>query len=94
MIGLLISCFAILAILGVPIAVCLGIASIVVMFLHPAFPLITVAQRMITGIDSYVLISVPLFMLAGSLMNEGGITDRIFGSRARFSATSGAVLAT
>jgi len=85
MIGILIACFAILAILGVPIAVCLGVASIVVMLLHPAFPLITVAQRMITGIDSYVLISVPLFMLTGSLMNEGGITDRIFGfARALF----------
>jgi tripartite ATP-independent transporter DctM subunit len=36
------------------------------------------AQRMITGIDSFVLMAIPFFMLTGRLMNEGGITDRLF----------------
>ena len=78
MIGILVIAFAFLAILGVPIAVSLGVATIFIISLTPGFSFITVAQRMITGVDSYVLVAVPLFMLTGRLMNEGGITDRIF----------------
>jgi tripartite ATP-independent transporter DctM subunit len=42
------------------------------------FPVLGMAQRMITGIDSFVLMAIPFFMLTGRLMNEGGITDRLF----------------
>jgi len=48
-----------------------------VCFFSP-FPLVGIAQRMVTGVDSFVLISIPFFMLTGRLMNEGGITDRLF----------------
>ena len=47
------------------------------MVLSP-FPAIIMFQRMITGIDNFVLVSIPLFILAGNLMNAGGITDRLF----------------
>jgi tripartite ATP-independent transporter DctM subunit len=50
---------------------------IAVCFFSP-FPLVGIVQRMITGIDSFVLVSIPFFMLTGRLMNEGGITDRLF----------------
>ena len=41
-------------------------------------PLSIVVQRMGTGLDSFVLIAIPLFVLAGHLLNRAGIADRIF----------------
>jgi tripartite ATP-independent transporter DctM subunit len=70
--------FALLSILSMPVAISLGIAAIAAMSLASPFPVIGMVQRMVTGVDSFVLLSIPLFMLAGRLMNEGGITDRIF----------------
>lgn len=78
MITALVISFVILAILSVPIAISLGIAVIITVSLFTPFPLLGMAQRMVTGIDSFVLLAIPLFMLTGRLMNEGGITDRLF----------------
>ncbi len=69
--------FFLLAIFGLPISIALGVAAIIAI-LSSDFTILTVAQKMITGIDSFTLVSVPLFLLAGRLMNDGGITDRIF----------------
>lgn len=71
--------FVILAVLGVPIAAGMGIAVIVTMALFTPFPVLGMAQRMVTGIDSFVLISIPFFLLTGRLMNAGGITNDLFG---------------
>ncbi len=70
--------FVVLAVLGVPIAVGMGIAVIVTMALFTPFPVLGMVQRMVTGIDSFVLISIPFFMLTGRLMNAGGITNDLF----------------
>lgn len=78
MIGPLILFFVILATLGVPIAVGMGIAVIVTMAFLTPFPVLGMVQRMVTGIDSFVLISIPFFMLTGRLMNAGGITNDLF----------------
>lgn len=78
MVGIMILVFVILVIFGSSIAVALGVATIIAIMIGSDFSVITVAQKMITGIDSYTLLSIPLFMLTGRLMNEGGITDRIF----------------
>ncbi len=78
MIGTLILCFAILAVLGVPIALAMAAAVTVVMAFLTPFPVLGMVQRMITGIDSFVLISIPFFMLTGRLMNAGGITSDLF----------------
>ncbi len=78
MIGPLILFFVILAMLGVPIAVGMGIAVIVTMAFLTPFPVLGMVQRMVTGIDSFVLISIPFFMLTGRLMNAGGITNDLF----------------
>jgi tripartite ATP-independent transporter DctM subunit len=78
MITALVISFVILAILSVPIAISLGIAVIITVSLFTPFPLLGMAQRMVTGIDSFVLLAIPFFMLTGRLMNEGGITDRLF----------------
>ena len=68
---------AILFILGVPIAVAIGLASVIGIEAHGSLPLLLVAQRMFTGIDSFPLMAIPLFILAGNLMSAGGISHRL-----------------
>jgi C4-dicarboxylate transporter DctM subunit len=63
-------------VLGFPVAFCLGITSLVVLFIGDV-PLLLIAQRMFTGIDSFPLMAVPFFVLAGELMNRGGTTRRL-----------------
>ena len=61
---------------GMPVAVVLGLSSVVYL-LAADMPLEVVPQMMFSGMDSFVLLSIPAFVLAGNLMNGGGITDRI-----------------
>jgi TRAP-type transport system large permease protein len=68
--------FAVFILLGVPIAFALGLAGVVGMWAM-GLNLITVPTRMFTGIDSFVLLAAPFYILAGDLMNRGGITDRL-----------------
>jgi len=64
--------------LGVPIAFCIALASIVaIMMIGPSAPLIIVPNSMLNGMDSFPLMAVPFFVLAGDIMNRGGITIRI-----------------
>jgi len=62
--------------LGVPVAGCLGLASLAYI-LAADMPLAILAQRMYAGMDVFVLLCVPGFILAGNLMNVGGVTERI-----------------
>lgn len=68
---------AILFLVGVPIAVAIGLASVIGIEAHGRLPLLLVAQRMFTGIDSFPLMAIPLFILAGNLMAAGGISYRL-----------------
>jgi len=68
---------AILFVLGVPIAVAIGLASVIGIEIQGRLPLLLVAQRMFTGIDSFPLMAIPLFILAGNLMSAGGISYRL-----------------
>jgi tripartite ATP-independent transporter DctM subunit len=75
----LILSFVILLAIGVPIAWSIGISSILTMLISiptlSAFT--TVAQRMATGLDSFALLAIPFFILAGQIMNRGGIARRL-----------------
>lgn len=73
----LIAIFAVLALLGVPLAVSLGIAVTATLVIFD-LPLSLVPQAMYTSMNSFVLVAVPLFILAGNVMSGGGIADRIF----------------
>jgi len=67
-----------LAVLGVPLAVALGLAAMIALTVFlPHIPTEIVAQRMISSVDKFPLVAVPLFILAGELMNSGGITARL-----------------
>jgi tripartite ATP-independent transporter DctM subunit len=70
--------FALLVVLQVPVAFAMGLASIVTIACTQPVPLSIVVQRMGTGLDSFVLIAIPLFVLAGHLLSRAGIADRIF----------------
>lgn len=70
--------FFILVAFSVPMAIGLGVAVSIVMAWVSPFPLMTVFQRMIAGMDSFVLASIPIYILTANLMNAGGITDRLF----------------
>ncbi len=67
-------CFCVASLIGVPIYVGLGVSSIAyLLFTNPSF-LAMVPQRIFAGADSIMMIALPLFILAGDLMNRGGIT--------------------
>jgi TRAP-type C4-dicarboxylate transport system permease large subunit len=76
---ILVLSFVILLIIGVPIAFSIGISGILTMLMSidsvPA--LTTFAQRMATGLDSFALLAIPFFVLAGGIMNSGGIAMRL-----------------
>ena len=64
--------------LGVPIAFCIGLASAVaILMVGPSAPWIIVPNSMLNGMDSFPLMAAPFFVLAGDLMNRGGITVRL-----------------
>jgi tripartite ATP-independent transporter DctM subunit len=74
---LLLVAFAVLLVIGLPIALAMMGASLLVI-LWEGIPLSVVAQRVVTGVQSFPLLAIPLFTLAGSLMNDSGISERLF----------------
>lgn len=66
--------------LSVPIGICLGLATMAVMlFVDGAPPMVLLARSVVTGADSFPLIAVPLFILAGDVMQKGGMSRRLVG---------------
>jgi len=70
----LVVCF----ILGMPIAFSLGVSAMATLQFGSELPMTLVAQRLFTGTDSFPLMAIPFFMLAGELMESGGISRRLF----------------
>ena len=78
MLTILLLVFVALLLIGVPIGLAmLGSAMLVIGI--EGIPLSVVAQRVATGVQSFPLLAIPLFTLAGALMNESGISERLFG---------------
>ncbi len=75
---LLIGSFLLLLIIGTPVAVSMAVSSLLYLILYDVAPDIIAAQRMIAGVESFPLIAVPFFILAGNLMNIAGVTSRIY----------------
>ena len=69
--------FIITLVIGMPISFALGVTALVTLLLTPDIPLQILPQKMFTGVDFFSLVAVPFFILAGELMNRGGITDSI-----------------
>ncbi|HBM59711.1 MAG TPA: C4-dicarboxylate ABC transporter permease [Citreicella sp.] len=63
-------------VVGIPVAITLGLSSLVYLLMS-GIPPVVMPQKMYAGMDVFVLLSIPGFILAGNLMNQGGITNRI-----------------
>src|SRR5213083_1613833 len=75
---LLLGGFLLLMLLGLPVALSMAVSSLVYMLVAGITPNVTLAQRMISGVESFPLLAVPFFIMAGNLMNHAGITNRIY----------------
>lgn len=69
--------FLVLLVIGAPIALCLGAAALLVVFTTGDVSPIVLGQRMFGSLDSFTIMAIPLFMLAGNLMSSGGISKRL-----------------
>jgi len=74
----LIVSFLVLLLLNVPIAFAIGVSSLLTIFTIGGMPeFLTIAYKIATGIDSFALLAIPFFILAGQLMGQGGIARRL-----------------
>ena len=73
---LLLGSFAVLILLRVPIGFSLGLSSIITTY-YLGLPLMVVAQGIVRGMDAFVLLAVPFFIIAGEIMGAGGISSRL-----------------
>ncbi len=78
LLALLFLVLIVLILIGAPVAIALAGASAVFIIAEGRVPEVVVIHRMINGVDSFPLLAIPFFILAGNLMNSAGITERIF----------------
>ena len=63
--------------IGVPIAISLGVSALTAIYFGTTLPLDIVVQKAFTSLDSFPLLAIPFFMLAGILMGKGGVSKRL-----------------
>ena len=73
---ILVGLFFTLMVIRVPIAFAMGIASLVTAW-YLDIPILMIYQRMVNGLNSFTFLAVPFFVVAGQIMTEGGISDRL-----------------
>ena len=77
MIVVLVAAFLILLFAGIPIAYILGLVALLGIFQLDSISMITVVQKMFTGLNSFTLLAVPLFVLAANIMNRAKISEKL-----------------
>src|SRR6187431_3395947 len=75
---LLLGGFLLLMLVGLPVALAMAVSSLLYIVVTGTAPDVILAQRMIAGVESFPLLAVPFFILAGNLMNSAGVTGRIY----------------
>src|SRR3712207_1409746 len=83
LVALMLLTLIVMIVLGVPIAVALAGSSLLFLLVgnltgEVTTPVITVIHRMVNGVDSFPLLAVPFFIMAGNIMNSAGITKHIY----------------
>ena len=63
--------------MGIPVAFAIAVSGVTYLTLFVSVPIAAIAQRMVVGVDSFTLLAIPLFLLAGTLMARGDITPKI-----------------
>ncbi|MCX5833489.1 MAG: TRAP transporter large permease [Deltaproteobacteria bacterium] len=79
MLALFLIAFLVFMALGIPVALAMGASALVYTFLSSGISPTLLIQTTFAGMSSFPLLAIPLFILAGNLMNEGGITDDLVG---------------
>jgi len=74
---ILFGCLVVFLVLSIPIGISLGLATAITLAATSDIPLIMIAQNAFAALDSFPLLAIPFFMLAGSLMSYGGISKRL-----------------
>ena len=77
MVTVLTLAFVVLLALTAPLAIAMGLGAAIALTIDGSVPLFILVQRMFGGIDSYVLLAVPFYILAGNLMESAGISERL-----------------
>ncbi len=75
--GAMLTVMLVLFALSVPVAVAIGVAAVVGIVGFTSFPLIVAAQQLFVSLDRFPLAAIPFFILAGNLMDVGGISRRL-----------------
>ena len=76
-IALLFGTLFVCLLIGVPIAISLGVSALVAIYFGSTLPLQIITQKAFTSLDSFPLLAIPFFMLAGILMGKGGVSKRL-----------------
>lgn len=79
MVIILFACFFALLLLGVPIVISLGIASLVAIDIGSNIPFLILPQKIFNGMNNFSFMAIPLFLLAGNIMAEAKISDKLVG---------------
>ncbi|GAA0181057.1 hypothetical protein SH2C18_36420 [Clostridium sediminicola] len=69
--------FVVLIMLSVPISIALGLSSMIAVLLHTDLSLMVVVQKIFGGVNSFTLMAIPFFILAGNIMAAGGVSNRL-----------------
>ena len=69
--------FFIYMLLGMPLAICLGLSVMTTFWYHETLPLMAVAQKLYNGLDHFTLMAIPFFILASNIMTTGGVSKRL-----------------
>lgn len=77
MVTILLISFFVLLVIGLPIAFAMGLSAILAIVFGSDLSLLIIPQRLYSSLDSFSLLAIPLFVVAGELMSSGGITQRI-----------------
>ena len=77
MVTILLVAFTALLAITVPLAAAMGVSASIALAIDGSIPLFVVVQRMFAGADSFVLLAVPFYILAGNLMESAGISERL-----------------
>lgn len=76
-IALLFGTLFVCLLIGVPIAIALGVSALIAIYFGTTLPLSIITQKAFTSLDSFPLLAIPFFMLAGILMGKGGVSKRL-----------------
>ena len=69
--------FIALVLIGIPISFAMGISSLAALVYHAQLPFNLIVHRTMMGVDSFVLLAIPLFIFAGTIMEQGGISEKL-----------------